>query len=158
MATSILQLDPNHGGAKPQAIRLGVGVFLRDEAGRLLLELRQDNNCWGLPGGRVAPGESIAQAAVREVEEETGLSVRITRLLGVYSETTDRVFQYPGDEGPVHKIDVILEGEILGGALRVSEESQTLQYFDLASLPERISPAARRPLADYCANRAGVIA
>jgi len=65
-------------------IRVGVGVFVLDDHGRLLLEKRRDCGLWGLAGGRIEPGESVAEAAVREVKEETGFLVQITRLIGVY--------------------------------------------------------------------------
>ena len=44
-----------------------------DEAGRILLHRRQDNNRWALPGGRMELGESVSGCAIREVHEETGL-------------------------------------------------------------------------------------
>src|SRR5438094_178418 len=52
---------------------------------KILLQQRQDFPIWGLPGGAVDSGESVTAAAVREVQEETGLDVRLTRLVGVYS-------------------------------------------------------------------------
>jgi len=57
---------------------------VRDEAGRLLLVRRGHEpglGTWSLPGGRIEPGESAAEAAVREVREETGLDVRVGDLL-----------------------------------------------------------------------------
>lgn len=63
---------------------LGVTVaVIRD--GRVLVTKRADFPMWCLPGGGVDAGESVAQAAVREVREETGLRVVLTRLVGVYS-------------------------------------------------------------------------
>jgi len=53
--------------------------------GRILLIQREDFRVWGLPGGDVNPGESLAQAAARETREETGLEVALTRLVGMYS-------------------------------------------------------------------------
>ena len=52
---------------------------------RILLIQREDFRVWGLPGGDVDPGESLARAAVREAQEETGLTVALTRLVGMYS-------------------------------------------------------------------------
>ena len=62
-----------------------VGAIIFDPAGRLLLIKRGHDpgaGLWSLPGGRVEPGESDEQAVVREVAEETGLSVRPGRLAG----------------------------------------------------------------------------
>ena len=66
-----------------------------DEAGRVLLGRRLDNGLWGLPSGHVEVGETAAQAAVREVAEETGLQVQVQRLVGVYSDPASQVFAYP---------------------------------------------------------------
>ena len=63
---------------------LGVEVvILMDQ--RVLLVLRDDFNVWALPGGGVDPNESLVQAAMREVREETGLVVTLSRLVGFYS-------------------------------------------------------------------------
>jgi len=75
-------------------VRAGVGVFVRDNAGNILLEKRRDCGLWGLPGGRIDPGESISEAAIREVKEETGFDICITRFIGVYSEPLDRIVTY----------------------------------------------------------------
>jgi len=53
--------------------------------GQILLTQRSDLPIWVLPGGAVDDGESLAQAAIRETREETGLEVELTRLVGVYS-------------------------------------------------------------------------
>jgi 8-oxo-dGTP diphosphatase len=62
-----------------------VGAVITDESGQLLLILRGHEpgmGLWSIPGGRVEPGESDADAVVREVAEETGLSVTCGPLLG----------------------------------------------------------------------------
>ncbi|MDP9443792.1 MAG: NUDIX domain-containing protein [Actinomycetota bacterium] len=62
-----------------------VGAVLRDDTGRLLLVRRGQApaaGTWSLPGGRVEPGESDAEALMREVREETGLRVRVGDLVG----------------------------------------------------------------------------
>ena len=61
-----------------------VAVALRDEAGRVLLARHVDAGRWVLPGGTIEPEESPADAAVREMWEESGLWVRLTRLVGVF--------------------------------------------------------------------------
>ena len=61
-----------------------VSVALRDESGRVLLALHRETGLWVLPGGAVEPGESPAEAAAREMREETGVRVRLVRLVGVF--------------------------------------------------------------------------
>jgi ADP-ribose pyrophosphatase YjhB (NUDIX family) len=58
-------------------------AVVREE--RILLTRREDFDVWCLPGGHVEPGEPLVAAAHREVREETGLEIRIERLVGMYS-------------------------------------------------------------------------
>jgi 8-oxo-dGTP diphosphatase len=62
-----------------------VGAVISDGDGRLLLILRghePGKGLWSIPGGRIEPGETDEQAVIREVREETGLTVTCGRLLG----------------------------------------------------------------------------
>jgi len=66
------------------------GAVVRDGAGRLLLVQRgraPSAGLWSLPGGRVEPGETAAEAAAREVTEETGLVVEVHELLATVTGT-----------------------------------------------------------------------
>jgi 8-oxo-dGTP pyrophosphatase MutT (NUDIX family) len=74
-----------------------VSVALRDEAGRVLLARHVETGLWGLPGGSVEPGETPADAAVREMWEETGVLVRLTRLVGVFSGPEHVIHYRNGD-------------------------------------------------------------
>jgi len=136
-------------------VRMGVGVIVRDSSGRILLEKRSDCGVWGLPGGRIEPGESIRQAAVREVKEETGLTVKITQLLGVYSEPAERIVTFP--DNVVHLVDILLEAKIISGELLCSSESEKLQFFNQGALPADLAPPARVPLQDFLKGRIGAI-
>jgi ADP-ribose pyrophosphatase YjhB (NUDIX family) len=142
--------DP--GGAQ---IKVGVGVIIPDQRGRLLLEQRSDCGWWGLVGGGVDAGESLAQAVAREVFEETGLHVEITRLLGVYSEPAGRIVAYPDNGDLRHLIDVIVVARVLSGRLRKSAESRRLAYFAPARLPSRLVPSMVPALRDYLSGGGG---
>jgi Obg family GTPase CgtA-like protein len=61
-----------------------VDTAVLDPSGRLLLIQRADDRLWAMPGGACDVGETPAAAGAREVWEETGYTVEITRLLGVF--------------------------------------------------------------------------
>jgi ADP-ribose pyrophosphatase YjhB (NUDIX family) len=61
---------------------------VRSSEGELLLVRRIDDGNWELPGGRLEVGESAVHAVVREVAEESGITIELTGLAGVYSDPT----------------------------------------------------------------------
>ena len=71
-------VDSLAGTAPALSLHVGVGVLVRDGAGDVLLGLRRGSHgaaTWGLPGGHLEPGETIAACAARETLEETGLAI-----------------------------------------------------------------------------------
>ncbi len=85
-----------------------------DESGRVVLQQRRDNGRWALPSGAVEHGETIVQAVVREIEEETGCSVEIVRITGVYSDPEQTTISYPNGD-VVHYVSVCFECRFVGG-------------------------------------------
>lgn len=138
-------------------VRVGVGVIVLDSRGWILLEKRSDCGMWGLPGGRIEPGESVTEAAVREVKEETGLNVEITRLLGVYSERESHIVTFLDNGDVVHLVDILVEAKIRSGELSISSESEALQFFNPSALPSDIVPPALAPLQDFLEGKTGTI-
>jgi 8-oxo-dGTP pyrophosphatase MutT (NUDIX family) len=139
------------------SVRAGVGVVIRGHGDTILLEKRRDCGWWGLPGGRVEPGESLVEAAVREVREETGLTVEVTHLVGVYSSPEDRIVTYPDNGDVVQLIDIVVGARILSGQVICSQESEEVRFFPPSQLPEQIVPPARQPLVDALEGRCGVL-
>ena len=138
-------------------VRAGVGLVVRNADGDVLLERRSDNGLWCLPGGRVEPGESLLQTALREAKEETGLTIVVTRLLGVDSGPEDRIVIYP--DNVVQLVDILLEASIVSGNLVCSSESIELRFFQLDGFPPEteIAPPARLPLREVAAGDCGMI-
>jgi ADP-ribose pyrophosphatase YjhB (NUDIX family) len=80
-----------------------------------------------LPGGRAESGESVIETCLRETLEETGLEVRVVRLLGVYS-SPHRLIEYP-DGNRYHIVALNFEVEPIGGSIATSEETTDYGYF-----------------------------
>ena len=108
-------------------LRLGCSAAIFDEHGRIFLTRRTDNGQWCLPGGGMDAGESVAEACEREVWEETGLRVRVKRLVGVYSHS-DQLVVYP-DGNKAHIVALHFEAEVIGGKPGLSNETTDFGYF-----------------------------
>lgn len=111
---------------KTERVELTV-LCLIHKNGKYLLQDRIKNDWKGytLPGGHIEPGESIVDAVIREMQEETGLTIRNPRLCGVK--------QFPLEEG--RYIVFLFETEEFKGDLRSSEEG-TMHWIDEKELPK----------------------
>ena len=118
--------------SKQGKIRLGCSAAVFDRQGRILLTKRSDNGQWCLPGGAVDSGETVSEACEREVWEETGLHVRVKRLVGVYSHA-DQLVVYP-DGNKVHVVALHFEVEVTGGVAGLSNEVSDFGYFSLEEM------------------------
>ena len=117
------------GLGKQGKIRLGTSAIIFNSEGKFLLTKRSDNGQWCLPGGAVESGESLAEACEREVLEETGLQVRVKRLVGVYSHP-DQLVVYP-DGHKAFIVAIHFEAQVTGGELGLSNETIDFGYFTL---------------------------
>jgi len=108
--------------------------------GAILLMQRADNGHWGLPGGHVEPGESVAAATVREVLEETGWPIEVGRLIGVYSDPARQTVGQ-GAERP-QMVNLCFEARVVGdaGEPTTPEETLAVGFFALSDLPEPLVP------------------
>jgi len=110
------------------ALVAGCAAIIWDSAHeKILLTRRSDNGRWCLPGGRMEAGESAAEACAREVLEETGLRVRVTRLIGIYT-SPDMVLEY-ADGNRFQIVAMSFEAEVVGGELTLSSETTEFGYF-----------------------------
>ncbi|MCM3744437.1 NUDIX domain-containing protein [Sporosarcina luteola] len=117
-------------------VKAGVAVIILNEENQVLLQKRADVGLWGIPSGHVEIGETVSEAVMREVKEETNLDVRIQKLIGVYSDPASQVFNYPNGK-VVHFITTCFLAEIIGGELTCnSDESLEIKFFGQDNLPE----------------------
>lgn len=131
---------------KPTNRKPSASVLVRDQAGRVLLLQRRDSGLWTIPTGAVKKGETVPQAAVRECQEETGLHVKITGLVGVFSTPDHLIAYYKGDKLTEVRqpVNVCLHARPVGGHLRHSNEAAEVAWVDQGDLDGyEIHPAIR---------------
>lgn len=109
------------------------GCILLDNQNRLVLQKRADCGKWGFFGGMVEMGESVAEAAIREVKEESGFDVEIVSLFGVYS----KYFAEYSNGDKAQPICHVFKAKIIGGnPIASNSETNEIGYFELNNLPE----------------------
>jgi len=127
----------------PTRVRLTVSAVATREGGNgeILLIQRADNAHWGLPGGHVEPGESVAQAAAREVLEETGCEIEVGRLIGVYSHPDLQTVESSSGECSQF-VNLCFEARVTGEIGRPTTPEETLNtgFFPSDDLPEPFIP------------------
>jgi 8-oxo-dGTP pyrophosphatase MutT (NUDIX family) len=124
----------------------GSSVVVFNPNREVLLILREDARIWALPAGRLEPGETHEQAAVREVREETGYEVELVRLLGSYWRP-----QYPNGGSKMR----VYVGRAIGGDPSAHDwESLEVRWFPLHALPRRMYKLSREHIEDACASSA----
>lgn len=125
---------------------LAVNVAVIHE-NKILLTQRDDFETWILPSGGVEDGESIAQAAIRETKEETGLDVELTRLVGVYSRLSNMSPGYM----------VLFAARPIGGEIKCQEgETIAVKWFDFDDIPSPLSEGHKRRIEDAISGISGV--
>lgn len=123
-----------------------VGVLIL-RAGRLLLVRRKyppHPGLWSLPAGFMEYGESPGECAARETLEETGLRVKVGKLVGVYSGR---------DDPRTHAILIVYRGMVLSGKPRAGDDASEMGWFPVDRLPRLAFRAHRRAIGDLMRMR-----
>lgn len=130
-------------------IFVGSVVIIVDEQGRILLQQRvHPHGVWGLPGGLMELGESTEDVAVREVFEETGLSVKDLNLLNVYSGPEHFIRAANGDE--FYVVTIAYWTKTFHGDIKMdSSESIKLQFVHPSDFPDSMVKSHKRMLEDF---------
>jgi 8-oxo-dGTP diphosphatase len=124
---------------------MAVFVFIRDADAILLVRQNYAPQYWSLPGGVVEAGETLEQAAVREAKEETGLDIRLRRVVALYSKLEEDA------------LAITFDAEATGGKISPSSESLECRYFPLDDLPDHVRGHFAGRVRDYLANKPSAI-
>jgi len=124
------------------SIVVATTAFVLDDRDRVLLIHRTDNDLWALPGGAQEFGEYIAETAVRETREETGIDIEVIGLVGVYTNP-NHVVEY--SDGEVRQqFSLCFRGRPIAGTTRPSDESSEVEWIAQTSLDKlNIHPSMR---------------
>lgn len=123
--------------------RIGSALLVQDEANRILLGQRNKDpqrGSWVIPGGKIHAFESIAEAAVRELQEETGLKVEVGKQFRAYEIVN------PPNE---HRIVIFSWARLVSGVPKASDDLSEVKFFSPKELNDvQMTPLVRRVLED----------
>ena len=119
-------------------LQTAASIIVEDEKGRILLQKRSDNHCWGYSGGSIELDEEVEAAARRELFEETGLVAGKLELFGIFSGK-ELHYVYPnGDE--VSNVEIVYLCKDYTGELKCQDgEVDDLAFFAVDEVPSEIS-------------------
>ena len=139
--------DPD--APKPNSVVPAAVAIVVNDAGEILVIRRTDNGNWALPGGAIEMTESVADAAVRETLEETGIQVEVTGLLGIYTDP-GHVIRFTSNDEVRREFSVVLTARPVGGEPTPSSESSEVRWVAPAELAGyAMGGAMRKRVDDY---------
>lgn len=105
-------------------------LLYNKDTNKVLMVNNKDNNSWTLPGGAVEDDETLEQAIIREVQEETGLIVKIGDIVSI----NERFFE----EDKVHAIFFTFRAEVIGGniSIQYTDEISKIEWVDIKTADE----------------------
>ena len=118
---------------KANSLVPSVNVVVVNEAGEILMIRRSDNDNWAVPGGAVDLGESVAQAAVRETREESGIECEITGVVGIYSDPK-HVILYTSNGEVRQEFSIVLTARPLSGQPTPSSETSEVRWVSVPAV------------------------
>ena len=113
-----------------------------NDAGAILM-IRRTNDNWAVPGGAIDLGESVAQAAVRETREESGIECEITGIVGIYSDQK-HVLLYTSNGEVRQEFSIVLTPRPLDGQPTPSSESSEVRWVPVAEVLDYTMDRSKR--------------
>lgn len=123
--------DPD--APKANSLVPSVNVVVVNDSGDILMIRRTDNDNWAIPGGAIDLGESVAQAAVRETREESGIECEITGIIGIYSDPK-HVILYTSNGEVRQEFSIVLTARPLSGQPTPSSESSEVRWVPVSEV------------------------
>jgi ADP-ribose pyrophosphatase YjhB (NUDIX family) len=123
--------DPS--APKANSLVPSVNVVVVNDVGEILMIRRSDNDNWAVPGGAIDIGESVAQAAVRETREESGIECEITGVVGIYSDPK-HVILYTSNGEVRQEFSIVLTARPLSGQPTPSSESSEVRWIPVTAV------------------------
>lgn len=129
-----IRKDHFHDQDAPVAnsIHPAAAAAIVNERQEILMLERADNGKWTMPGGTMELGESLSQCAVREVEEETGLAIKLSDVIGTYTDPGIRIEYSDGEVR--QEFTVVYRGECVAGSISLDEESTAWKWIPLSEV------------------------
>jgi ADP-ribose pyrophosphatase YjhB (NUDIX family) len=149
------RIDYYHDPAAPAATSMvpSANTVVINDVGEILLVRRADNGNWALPGGAVELGESLAQAAVRETREESGVDCEITGIAGIYTDP-GHVILYTSNGEVRQECSIVLIARATGGRPTPSNETSEVRWIPLAEVGDlQMDPSMRLRVRHYADRR-----
>jgi len=152
MAERIDYLD-DRAAPKANSVVPSANVIVVNSQGDILMIRRTDNGNWAAPGGGMDLGESITDAAVRETQEETGITCQITGLVGIYTNP-HHVILYTSNGEVRQEFSIVFTARPTGGELRPSSESSEPQWVPSGAVPDlQMHSSMRQRIQHYLDKR-----
>ncbi|WP_017559343.1 NUDIX domain-containing protein [Nocardiopsis baichengensis] len=130
-----------------------VNVIVVNERDEVLMICRTDNGNWAVPGGAIDLGESLTEAAVRETQEETGITCEITGISGTYTDPK-HVIHYTSDDEVRQEFSIVLTALPVSGEATPSSESREVRWIPKAELEGyRMDRSMKLRLSHYVEGR-----
>ena len=121
------------------------GAIYDESTDSFLVIQRRDNGEWQLPGGVLELDETIEEGVIREVLEETGVTVKPVKLTGVYKNMIRKI------------VSLVFLCEVVSGDLQINDEAQKVEWMGASRIPEMMSEAFGVRLLDAIGENTPII-